>query len=258
MVERQHLERVHDPAHISRIIDMAPAEGVLHLDSDTAMMPKSLNAIMRSAGAVVYAVDLVMQTDTRTAFCSVRPPGHHAEHNRAMGFCYFNNIAVGAAHALEQHGLERVAIMDFDVHHGNGTEDIFLDEPRVFFGSSFQHPLYPGSGFDTVSPHIFNIPLAAGTSGVEFQQRVEERWLPALDQFRPQLIMISAGFDAHIEDNISHLELRETDYAWVTSKLKAIADKHAEGRIVSVLEGGYALSALGRSAVAHLEALIGN
>jgi len=258
MVERSHLERVHDPSHISRIIDEAPVEGILSLDDDTFMMPKTLNAIMRSAGAVVYAVDLVMKQETRIAFCSVRPPGHHAERSRAMGFCYFNNIAVGAAHALEQYGLERVAILDFDVHHGNGTEDIFRDDTRVFFGSSFQHPFYPDTGFISGSPHIVNIPMPAGTSGIAFQERVEESWLPALDAFRPQLVMISAGFDAHIEDDMSHLRLREADYAWVTTKLKAIADKHAEGRIVSVLEGGYAINALGRSAVAHIDALLGS
>lgn len=258
MVERGHLERVHDHDHISRIIDQAPQEGILRLDDDTFMMPRTLNAVLRSAGAVVYAVDLVMRKETRIAFCSIRPPGHHAERGGAMGFCYFNNIAVGAAHALEEYGLERVAIIDFDVHHGNGTEDIFRDDPRVFFGSSFQHPFYPDVGYVTGSGHVVNIPLPAGTAGNAYQEAVEERWLPALNRFKPQLLMISAGFDAHIEDNMSHIRLRETDYAWVTSKLKGIADKHAEGRIISVLEGGYALSALGRSVVAHLDALLGS
>jgi len=258
MAERAHLERVHDSNYITRIIDGAPEEGILSLDDDTFMMPKTLNAIMRSAGAAVYAVDLVMKKETRIAFCSVRPPGHHAERSRAMGFCYFNNVAVGAAHALEQYGLERVAILDFDVHHGNGTEDIFRDDPRVFFGSSFQHPFYPNVGYVAGSPHMVNIPLAAGTTGTTFQEQIEEKWLPALDVFRPQLLMISAGFDAHIEDDMSHLRLREADFVWTTSKLKAIADRHAEGRIVSVLEGGYAINALGRSAVAHLDALLGS
>ncbi len=258
MAARRHLERVHDHDHISRIIDEAPQEGILRLDDDTFMMPKTLNAALRSAGAVVYAVDLVMQRETRIAFCAVRPPGHHAERGAAMGFCYFNNIAVGAAHALEEYGLERIAIIDFDVHHGNGTEDIFRDDPRVFFGSSFQHPFYPDVGYVTGSKHIVNIPLPAGTAGNAYEELVEDRWLPALDAFRPQLLFISAGFDGHIEDNMSHIRLREADYAWVTTKLKAIADKHAEGRIISVLEGGYALSALGRSVVAHLDALLGS
>lgn len=258
MVKREHLERVHDHDHISRIIDEAPQEGILRLDDDTFMMPKTLNAAMRSAGAVVYAVDLVMQKETRIAFCSIRPPGHHAERGAAMGFCYFNNIAVGAAHALEEYGLERIAIIDFDVHHGNGTEDIFRDDPRVFFGSSFQHPFYPDVGYVTGSKHIVNIPLPAGTAGNAYEEMVEDRWLPALEAFKPQLLMISAGFDAHIEDNISHIRFREADYAWITAKLKAIADRHAEGRIISVLEGGYALSALGRSVVVHLDTLLGS
>jgi acetoin utilization deacetylase AcuC-like enzyme len=258
MAARQHLERVHDHDHISRIIDEAPQEGILRLDDETFMMPQTLNAALRSAGAVVYAVDLVMQQETRIAFCSIRPPGHHAERCSAMGFCYFNNIAVGAAHALEEYGVERIAIIDFDVHHGNGTEDIFRDDPRVFFGSSFQHPFYPDVGYVTGSKHIVNIPLPAGTAGNAYQELVEERWLPALDAFRPQLIFISAGFDGHIEDHMSHIRLREADYSWVTTKLKAIADKHTGGRIISVLEGGYALSALGRSVVAHLDALLGS
>ncbi len=258
MVKREHLERVHDHDHIARIIDEAPQEGILRLDDDTFMMPKTLNALLRSAGAAVYAVDLVMQKQTRIAFCSVRPPGHHAERGQAMGFCYFNNVAVGAAHALEEYGLERVAILDFDVHHGNGTEDIFRNDPRVFFGSSFQYPFYPYSGYITGCDHIANIPMPSGTDGNSFRQKVEEEWLPALDAFKPQLVMISAGFDGHIEDDLSHFRLRETDYAWVTTMLKEIADKHAEGRIVSVLEGGYALNALGRSVATHLDALLGN
>jgi acetoin utilization deacetylase AcuC-like enzyme len=258
MVKREHLERVHDHDHIARIIDEAPQEGILCLDDDTFMMPKTLNALLRSAGAAVYAVDLVMQKQTRIAFCSVRPPGHHAERGQAMGFCYFNNVAVGAAHALEEYGLERVAILDFDVHHGNGTEDIFRNDPRVFFGSSFQYPFYPYSGYITGCDHIANIPMPSGTDGNAFRQKVDEEWLPALDAFKPQLVMISAGFDGHIEDDLSHFRLRETDYAWVTTMLKEIADKHAEGRIVSVLEGGYALNALGRSVATHLDALLGN
>ena len=258
MIQRVHLDRVHDPDYVSRILTEAPQEGILKLDSDTFMMPKTLNAALRAAGAVVYGVDLVMKGEADSAFCSIRPPGHHAERNRAMGFCYFNNVAVGAAYALDVHGLDRVAIIDFDVHHGNGTEEIFKDDPRILFCSSFQHPFYPFTGHETETEHIVNIPLSAGTDGKIFQQQVETHWLPALEIFKPQLVMISAGFDAHAEDEMGQLRLRETDYAWVTTQLKRIADKNADGRIVSTLEGGYALDALGRSVIAHLDALLGN
>jgi acetoin utilization deacetylase AcuC-like enzyme len=256
--KREHLELAHDSDYITSIFTDAPHEGVLMLDDDTSMMPNTLDAALRSAGAVVNAVDLVMTNQAKAAFCAVRPPGHHAERDRAMGFCYFNNIAVGAAYAIEKYGLERVAIIDFDVHHGNGTENIFKDDPRVMFCSSFQHPFYPFTGHETNSDHIINIPLAAGARGADFKQAVTEHWIPALDKFAPQLVMISAGFDAHIEDEMSHIGLRESDYDWITTELKTIADKHAEGRIVSSLEGGYSLSALARSVVAHLNALLGH
>jgi len=255
--KRQHLERVHTPDYVSWMFTEAPYEGILQLDSDTLMMPDTLEAALRAAGAAVLAVDLVMGGETGAACCAVRPRGHHAEHDRAMGFCYFNNVAVGAAHALAEHGLERVAIIDFDVHHGNGTEDIFHDDRRVLFCSSFQHPFYPFSGADTVSDHILNIPLPAGAGGEQFREQVTARWLPALDRFKPELVMISAGFDGHAEDEMGQLRLREPDYAWITGELKAIADRHAAGRIVSTLEGGYALDALGRSVAAHLNALLG-
>jgi acetoin utilization deacetylase AcuC-like enzyme len=260
LAERQHLLRVHDPQYLDYIHAKAPDEFADHvwLDADTLMCPHSLQAALRAAGAGVMAVDLVMGGRTRAAFCAVRPPGHHAERRQAMGFCIFNNIAVAAAHALETHGLERVAIIDFDVHHGNGTEDIFRDDPRVLFCSSFQHPFYPYSGADTVSDHIVNIPLAAGTAGEEFRRQVQERWLPALRDFAPQLVLVSAGFDGHAEDHLAYLRLREPDYAWVTDQLKAIADEFANGRVVSMLEGGYALSALGRSVAAHIDALLGH
>ena len=258
LAKREHLERVHDSDYVTQIITEAPHEGILRLDSDTFMMPDTLNAALRAAGAVVHAVDLVMSGKFKAAFCAVRPPGHHAEHHRAMGFCYFNNVAVGAGHAMAEYGLERVAIIDFDVHHGNGTEDIFQNDPRVLFCSSFQHPFYPFTGHETEAGHIINIPLSAGAKGEEFRARVEERWLPALEAFKPQLVMISAGFDAHAEDDMGHLRLREPDYDWVTTKLKEIADKYAEGRIVSTLEGGYVLGALARSVIAHLDALLGH
>jgi len=258
LVKREHLDRVHDPDYVSGLFAEAPYEGLLKLDSDTFMMPKTLDAALRAAGAVVLAVDLVMQGKARSAFCSVRPPGHHAERHRAMGFCYFNSVAVGAAYALDVHGLERVAIIDFDVHHGNGTEDIFQDDPRVLFCSSFQHPFYPFTGHESETDHVVNIPLAAGAGGEQFRAQAEAHWLPALRAFQPQLVMISAGFDAHVEDVMGQLRLREDDYAWITAQLKEIADESAEGRIVSSLEGGYALDALGRCVVAHLDALLGH
>lgn len=255
---RDQLLRVHDSSYVDLIYANIPEQGCVWLDGDTAMNPHTVDAALRAAGAVVHGVDLVMAGDVNAAFCSIRPPGHHAERNRAMGFCIFDNIAVGAAHALSEHGLERIAIVDFDVHHGNGTEDIFRNEPRVLFCSSFQHPFYPGTGADTVSDHIINIPLPAGTGSEEYRAAVEAHWLQPLDDFRPELILFSAGFDAHAEDPLAQLELVEADYAWITAQVKRVADRHADGRIVSTLEGGYNLSALGRSVVAHIEALIGN
>ncbi len=190
-----------------------------------------------------------------SAFCAVRPPGHHATRTRAMGFCLFNNVAVGAMHALERHGLSRVAIIDFDVHHGNGTEDIFSDDERVVMASIFQHPFYPYSGTENVAPNMANVPLPAGSDGRALRAAVEKVWMPALDELEPQMIFISAGFDAHVEDEMAGLRFTEADYAWVTQRIKEVADKYAGGKIVSVLEGGYALSALGRSVVTHLKVL---
>ncbi len=259
LATREQLLRVHDADYVDSVMAQAPKEGTVWLDGgDTAMNPQSLDAALRAAGAVVQGVDLVMSGEAGPVFCGVRPPGHHAERRRAMGFCIFNNVAVGAAHALAEHGLRRIAIVDFDVHHGNGTEDIFRDEPKVLFCSSFQYPFYPQMGADTVSDHIINVPLPSGTSGMQFRQAVEICWLKALDDLRPQMILISAGFDAHAEDDMAHLMLREADYAWVTEQLTTIADRHAQGRIVSTLEGGYNLSALGRSVAAHIDALLGH
>jgi len=253
---REDLQRVHDPAYIDRVFATSPSTGEVHLDGDTIMTPQTLESALRAAGAVVQGVDMVMGGEACAVLCAVRPPGHHAERGRAMGFCIFNNVAVGAAYALEVKGLERVAIVDFDVHHGNGTEDIFKDDARVLFCSSFQHPFYPYSGADTDNPHILNLPFPAGTDGTAFRERIEAEWLPALERFAPQLILISAGFDGHVEDDIADMRLREPDYAWITAHLQDIATRHAEGRIVSVLEGGYALSALGRSVAVHLKAFL--
>jgi len=254
---REQLCRVHAPEYVEYVFGKSPAEGHSWLDPDTSMNPHSLSAALHAAGAVVLAVDLVMSAQASSAFCNVRPPGHHAETERAMGFCIFDNIAVGAAHALAEHGLERVAIVDFDVHHGNGTEDIFRDQPNVLFCSTFQHPYYPYTGADTISDHIINVPLSAGADGAAFRAAVESRWFPALEEFAPELLFISAGFDAHVEDPLANLRLVENDYAWVTAELRRIAERHASGRIVSSLEGGYALSALRRSAAVHIDALIG-
>ena len=252
---RDQLGRVHSVGHMDTIDAASPASGLHFIDPDTALNPHSLTAARHAAGAVVLAVDLVMRGESNTAFCAVRPPGHHAERRRAMGFCLFNSVAVGAAHALAAHGLERVAIVDFDVHHGNGTEDIFSDDPRVLMVSTFQHPLYPYCGTETPAANMVNVPLAEGSGSDEFRAAVRDHWMPALDAHRPQLILISAGFDAHREDPLAGLKLVEADFSWVTRQLVDVAARHAGGRIVSSLEGGYSLSALARSAGEHVREL---
>ena len=253
----EQLARVHPLDYVRAIRDAAPHSGTVHLDPDTAMNPWTLQAALRAAGAAVLAVDLVLEKKVSSAFCAVRPPGHHACRARPMGFCIFNNVAVAARHALEQHGLERVAIIDFDVHHGNGTEDIFEDDATVLMASTFQHPYYPYSGTESPARNMVNVPLPAGAGSREFREAVREAWLPALNDFSPQLIVFSAGFDAHAEDEMAMLRFSDADYAWVTQQLKALADQHAGGRMVSMLEGGYALSALGRSAVQHIKVMAG-
>lgn len=255
LARREHLARVHAAGYIDAIESQSPQTGLIHLDPDTVMCPDTLKAAQRAAGAGLLATDMVMRGETQTAFCSVRPPGHHAESNRAMGFCIFNNVAVAAAHALEHYGLKRVAIADFDVHHGNGTEEIFRDDERVLMVSTFQHPFYPYSGIDGYSERMVNIPLAAYSGGAAFRAAVQDHWLPALERFKPEMFFMSAGFDAHRDDDMAMLRLVEADYAWVTQQLKAVADKYALGRIVSLLEGGYELHALGRSVATHLKAL---
>lgn len=253
----EQLALAHAPEYVQAVFAAAPEQGRRALDPDTGMNIHSLPAARRAAGAAILGVDLVMQDEAGAAFCSVRPPGHHATRSRAMGFCIFNNVAVAAAHALAGHGLARVAIADFDVHHGNGTEDIFAEDPRVLLCSSFQHPYYPHTGAGTRSDHIINVPLPAGTRSEAFREAIREYWLPALDAFRPQLLLISAGFDGHVEDELAQFLLSEADYHWISRELKAVADTHAGGRVVSCLEGGYALGALGRSVAAHLRGLLG-
>jgi acetoin utilization deacetylase AcuC-like enzyme len=255
LVQRSQLLRVHDAAYLDFIEAASPADGLRALDPDTSMNPHTLAAARRAAGGAVRAVDLVMHGEVNNAFVACRPPGHHATRNQAMGFCFFNNVAVAAAHALEAHGLERVAIVDFDVHHGNGTEDIFRDDPRLMLCSTFQHPFYPYCGADTASTHIINVPLPAGTAGQAYREAFSARILPRLESFRPQMLFFSAGFDGHREDDMAQFGLMEADYVWITEQVMGVAARHAEGRIVSVLEGGYDLSSLGRSVAAHIKTL---
>jgi acetoin utilization deacetylase AcuC-like enzyme len=248
----EQLMRVHPASHLERLKRSSPELGMVHLDPDTVMNPHTWQAALRSAGAGVMAVDLVMSGEVQNAFCAIRPPGHHCERANAMGFCFFNNIAVAAAHALEVHKLSRVAIIDFDV---NGTEDCFKGDERVLMASIFQHPFYPYSGAENPASNMLNVPLAAGADGEEFRMVVGDVWLPRLREFKPEMLLISAGFDAHYEDDMGNLKLFEKDYAWATEQLKQIADEFAHGRIVSMLEGGYSLSALARSVGAHIRVL---
>ena len=256
MATHKQLARAHGEEYIATIDAASPSSGLHFLDPDTALCPHSLDAARHAAGALVLATDLVVKGECMTAFCAVRPPGHHAERHRAMGFCLFNNVAVGALHALSAHGIERVAIIDFDVHHGNGTEDIFSHDPRVLMVSTFQHPLYPYSGTENPAPNMINIPLPAGSGSDAFRAAVIDHWLPALEAHRPEILYVSAGFDAHREDPLAGLKLTEADYAWVTRELVTVANRHGRGRIVSTLEGGYALSALGRSVAEHIRELL--
>ncbi|HEY8048178.1 MAG TPA: histone deacetylase family protein [Ramlibacter sp.] len=258
------IELAHDKMHVAAIRGLADeladeieagGRPYASIDPDTAMNQHSWSAVLRASGAVVAAVDAVMAGEMRNAFCAVRPPGHHACRSRAMGFCIFNNVAVGASYALRRHGLQRVAIVDFDVHHGNGTEDIFVGDDRVLMVGMFQHPFYPYSGADTKASNMVNVPVPAYTRGQAVREIVDVAWLPRLEEFRPEMIFISAGFDAHREDDLGQLGLVEADYQWITMKIKEVADKYAQGRIVSSLEGGYNLSALGRSVEAHVRVL---
>lgn len=253
----EQLTRVHTPEYVSHIRKVAPMAGLVRLDPDTAMGPMTLSAALHAAGAVVLATDLVISGKADNAFCCVSPPGHHAGRSNAAGFCIFNSVAVGVAHAIKQHGLERVAIVDFDVHHGDGTENIFRPNPKVMLCSTFQHPFYPGRGADSRTERMINVPLAAGTDGKAYRQAVEAEFRPALERFQPQMIFVSAGFDAHADDPLAQLDLVEEDYVWITRFIIEIADRFAQGRIVSSLEGGYQLDALAESAAAHIRTLAG-
>ena len=253
---RGQLLRAHAPELLDAVLETHPAHRIL-LDPDTVLSPASAEAALRAAGAAVAAVDAVLTGKTRRAFCAVRPPGHHATGDVAMGFCLFNNIAVAALHALDKHGLERVAIVDFDVHHGNGTQAIFERDPRVLFASSHQWPLYPETGTrrETGVGNIVNMPLPVEAEGVLFRRAWADVLLPAVDDFRPQLLLVSAGFDAHWRDPLAQLRLQAGDYTWISEELVALANRHCGGRMVSSLEGGYDLAALAESSVAHVGAL---
>ncbi|MBI2768743.1 MAG: histone deacetylase family protein [Burkholderiales bacterium] len=258
------IELAHSKMHVAAIrgLEMELAEhiaaggrGYARIDPDTAMNPHTWSAVLRASGAVLAATDAVMAGELENAFCAVRPPGHHACHDRAMGFCVFNQVAVGALYALERHGLKRVAVVDFDVHHGNGTEDILSGDERVLMVGIFQHPFYPGTGAHPMGDNMVNLPIPAYTKGDVIRKKIEQEWLPRLEAFQPEMIFISAGFDAHRDDDLGQLGLVEADYTWITQQIKNIANKYARGRIVSSLEGGYNLGALARSVEAHVRVL---
>jgi acetoin utilization deacetylase AcuC-like enzyme len=241
---------------LAEFMQQAAANGEhLAIDADTTVCPATWQAAMRAAGAAVAATDAVIDQHAHNAFCAIRPPGHHATRSSAMGFCFFNNVAIAARHALDVRGLERVAIIDFDVHHGNGTEDIVAGDERILMASFFQDQLYPYSGGLPKGTNMINLPIPAYTRGPQVRELIEANWMPRLDAFRPQMLFISAGFDAHREDELGQLGLVEADYEWITRRIVEVAKRHAEGRIVSCLEGGYSLSALARSVAAHLRVL---
>ena len=253
----EQLAHAHSSLYVAELLDASPAEGYHRVDPDTEMNPFTVRAALRAAGAVVQATDLVVAGEAPTAFCCVRPPGHHAERAAAMGFCFFNNIAVGIRHALTEHGVQRVALIDFDVHHGNGSEDIFRGDERVLMCSIFEQGIYPFTGENATGPNMVNVGLPSRSGSEKFRDAVTTHWIPALDAFAPELIYISAGFDGHREDDMGNLGLVEADYEWVTQQLMAVARRHCKGRVISCLEGGYVLSPLARSVAAHVKVLIG-
>jgi len=255
---REQIRLIHTDRHIDYVLRAVPKLGFAYLDGDTVVSPGSGEAALHAVGAACAAVDAVFAKESTNAFCAVRPPGHHAEPDAAMGFCLFNNIAIAAEYARKHHGIERVAIMDFDVHHGNGTQRAFETNKDVLYASTHQFPWYPGTGRsgETGAGNMINVPLAAGSGSHEFRLAVADKILPAINRFTPELVLISAGFDAHRDDPLADLNLVEDDYAWVTSELVKLAKEHARGRLVSVLEGGYNLEALGKSVAAHVRALM--
>jgi acetoin utilization deacetylase AcuC-like enzyme len=256
LASREQLLEVHDESYVNWIYSIAPKKGSIGIDDDTRMNPYTLHAALRAAGAVPYAVDLVMEGKAEVAFCNVRPPGHHAEHEKAMGFCFFNNVAIGAMHAIKYYAIERVAIVDFDVHHGNGTQSIFQRNKQVLYCSSFQHPLFPGYEDEMDSKHILCVPLPAGTTGSVFRETVEKAWFDKIAAFQPQLIFFSAGFDAHADDPLANLSLHKEDYIWLTNQIAKIAAVHCNGKMISVLEGGYNLDVLADCVPAHVNAML--
>jgi len=253
----QQLGRAHAMLYVHEMAALSPSSGHVQVDPDTQMNPYTYNAALHAAGAAVLATDLVLSAKAPVAFCCVRPPGHHAERTGAGGFCFFNNVVVGIRHALDVHGLERVALIDFDVHHGNGSEDILFDDPRVLMCSTYEEGVYPFCGANPRGPNIVNVGLPSRSGGKAFRAAIEQTMIPALERFKPQMLFISAGFDGHREDDMGNIGLVEADYAWVTKQIVQVAKHHSHGRIVSCLEGGYALSSLARSVVAHIRTLIG-
>jgi len=255
-VTREQLLRVHTPRHLENIEAMMPQTGYARLDQDTVISPGSLRAAKRAAGAVIKAVDLLMDGTLDSAFCGVRPPGHHAESDRVLGFCLYNNIAVGAAYAMDVHGLEKIAILDFDVHQGNGTEDIFVGDDRVLYCSIFQHPFFPFTPPPENSERVISIPLDATAKSAQFRMAIFDKWLPALERFKPEMIFVSAGFDAHQDDDMSHVSLTDGDFRWVAEQIVEVARRHASNRVISVLEGGYEIHSLARCVETHIRVLM--
>ena len=259
MIDLKEVEQVHKPFYIEQIFENMPKKGQVYLDPDTGMSPASGEAAKRAAGAACDAVDKVMKGKAANAFCAIRPPGHHAESTRAMGFCLFNSVAIAAMHARARHGLKRVAVVDFDVHHGNGTQHTFEHDPGLFYGSSHQWPAYPGTGLESETgehDNICNLQLAPGEGSDTFRKGYKARILPALRRFKPELLLISAGFDAHYRDPLAQIQLQTDDYRWVTEELMAVADETAGGKVVSLLEGGYNLEALSESVQTHVRTLM--
>lgn len=253
---QEMLMKVHEADYIKFLFNLKIKEKQICIEPEACLNAFTQVAVLFAAGASTLAVDLVLQGEVKSAFCNIRPPGHHAESDKAMGFCFINNLAVGVAYALNQYHLKRIAIIDFDVHHGNGTEAIFNTNQHVLFCSSFQHPFYPASRYSTTNPHILNVPLPAGTDSAHYRQAIQKKWFKAIEDFRPELIFFSAGFDGHQSDNMSAFMLTNEDYAWVTQQIKKIAESTCQGRMISILEGGYDLPTLGEACVSHVKALI--